>query len=188
MSVTKLPVEVIEEEQNILPYLLGGVRLDMPVPLALDVQFQSNYLANNGSLGLEWMLQNRSLVTSIGLRTSVWFGHLEMDYFRLKTFGIDMSPSVSAGLDLGDVTLKATGFVRFSYMKTDSDDKLLLEKYTPLSAYGAALTIEQPLWNDHWVALSIGATYAKFTYHSWITYTTLEDYLFYPEATFGFVL
>ena len=73
-------------------------------------------------------------------------------------------------------------------MKTQSEDVLLGEFYRPLSAYCLNFSIEQPLWNDHWVLIQIKLNYAKFFYQSWLAYSTVDEYLLYPQFSFGFIL
>jgi hypothetical protein len=154
----------------------------------LNFQFYSNYFANMGTLGLHWMIWGKKIAVTIGENTSIWFGHLELESIQLKSMGVIVSPVFSIGYDAAK--FKVTGCLELqnSYMKTLSHGVLLGEFYRPLSAIRFKFFIEQPLWNNHWVALGIKLNYAKFYYQSWLAYSSIDEYFLYPEFSFGIIL
>ena len=58
LSISRLPTEIVEEEINTSPMVLFDFRLGLPYNLSTTLLFNSNYMANHGSLGLQWTLIN----------------------------------------------------------------------------------------------------------------------------------
>lgn len=188
LSITKLPIALVDDEVNTSPMLKMDFRIGVSKRVDLNLQFYSNYLANLGSVGFQWMLLDSKLAMAIGENTSVWFGHLDLEAIQLKSMGVVVAPTLSIGYDANYFTLTAILEIQSSYMNTLSNDILLGEFYLPFSAYNFKFIIEQPLWNEHWVTLEIKLNYAKFYYQSWLTYSNIDEFFFYPEFSFGFIL
>ncbi len=188
LSVTKLPSAVVDDEINTFPMVTSDFRVGLIKNVSMNIQFYTNYLANNGSVGFQWNMLNNAVSLALGENTSVWFGHLQLDGIHLKSMGVLASPFLSIGYDVRDFMITARIEVQNSYLKTLSEDMLLGEFYQYFSAYNFQFNIEQPLWNEHWVVLGVKLIYAKFNYQSWLTYSAIDEYLFYPEFSFGFIL
>jgi len=188
VNVTKIPMEIAEEEINISPMAKAEFRIGLPEPFGMTLGIKGNYISNMGTLGVYWNAPVEGVALSAGVKTGMWFGHLESHYFDLKTFGINLHPGVSAGVAFDDVCVSVTADVQYGYLSTSSNDYLLIEEYYPHSAYSMGVVIEQPLWNDQWVALGAKLTYARTYHQSWLSYSTIRQYLLYPELSFGFIL
>lgn len=188
LSVTKLPSAIVDDEINTLPMITSDFRIGLIKNVSMNLQFYTNYLANYGTVGLQWSLLNNDISFAIGENTSVWFGHLQLDGIHLKSMGVLVSPFFSIGYDTRDFMLTARVELQSSYLKTLSEEVLLGEFFRYFSAYNFQFAIEQPLWNEHWVVLGVKLIYAKFNYQSWLSYSAIDEYLFYPEFSFGFIL
>ena len=99
-----------------------------------------------------------------------------------------LSPYVAVGLDFGDFLLSAQLETQTNRMWTQIDDKEIARKDHKIAGVALNLNLEQPLWHNHYVVLGVKLNYAKFFYQSWISYTTIDEYLLYPEFKFAFVL
>jgi hypothetical protein len=188
LSVSKLPQEIVEEEINTSPMLTGGAKLWLPGNVLASCELKMNYIANLSTLSLQWVPVHNKFQLGMGIYGSVWFGHLQMRAIRLKSFGVITGPYILAGYDFKKVLLSARIESQISYYKTSCEDVLLHEVIQPKSGISARFTIEQPLWRNHWTALGFTLNYAKFYYQSWLSYSTLNEYLIFPEITFSFIL
>lgn len=188
LSITKLPTPIVEEEINTAPKLSANFRMGLPLNFSLNLNMSSNYLSNMGTGGLQFHLINGDIAFSFGANMSVWFGHVDFESIKLKSWGYMAKPYVSAGLDLGEVLLTGSAELQWGKMLTYSEDKLLAEFNQPNSAYIIRLVAEQPLWKDRWFQLGIGLHYATFYYESWLSYSAIKEYLLYPEFYMGFIL
>ncbi len=187
-SITKLPTQIVEEEINTSPVVFGDFRLGLPLNFSTDFHFASNYISNIGTLGLQWDWVNSFISLAPGVKGSMWFGHVEMESIRLKSYGMLVTPYISAGVDFGDLMVAASIEMQYSHMFTFSEDSLLAEFDQPKSGLTFRITIEQPFFKDQWVLVGLALHYSTFYYQSWLSYSALKQYLLYPEFYFGFIL
>jgi hypothetical protein len=187
ISITRLPTEIVEEEVNTSPVIVADYRLGMPWKLSMGLKFSSNYISNLGSFTLYRSFINQRFSYALGGSFSIWFGHLDFPEIKLKSLGTIYTPMFSAGYDFRKFLLTLTAEMNCSFMKTFADDKLLGQFNEPWSLYSLKLSVEQPLWNNHSVILSVKNNYARFYYQSWLSYTTIKEFLYYPEFSFGFI-
>lgn len=188
LSLTKLPTAIVEEEINSSPMLNFGVRLGLPIDLSVFLEVGTNYIANIGHFAVQWSLLNKGISAAVGMRYSAWFGHLEMNAFNIKSSGMIAAPYITSGIDFSDFTLTGELSVESNYLYTTSDNVYLGEWFQPVSGVALKLAIEQPMWNDNYVILAAKLNYSKFYYQSWLSFSIFNEYLFYPEFSFSFIL
>lgn len=188
LSVSHLPSIVVEEEISQSPMLMFGVKLGMPYNLDFALSFQSNYIANYGLSEFYWNLIDKKFSLSFGAKFALWFGHLEMDAIHLKSYGGILYPSIKMSYDFEKYVISSELESQHSKMATYSEDEFLGTIREPSAGFAARFTIEQPLWSNQIVALSLKLNYAKFYYQSWLSFTTIDEYLLYPEILFAFEL
>lgn len=189
LSLTKLPTQIVEEEINSSPSIFLNSRLGLPLNFSIGFYFATNYISNIGTVSLQFNLDLGELNLAIGGSGSMWFGHVEMESIKLKSYGFLWKPLISLGFHVSkDVLLTSSLELQYGYMKTFSDDSLLAFFKQPNSNFVYRITVEQPLWNDNWVIWGVGLNFTNFYYQSWLSYNAIKDYLLYPEFYFGFIL
>jgi hypothetical protein len=187
VSLTRLPNDIIEEEINSLPMLNGDFKMGLPKKFMLHSKINANYISNMFSIGLQKSIIDKKNALAMGINTSFWFGQLYQDVIRLRAIGFVFNPYIIGGIHFKDFYLSLKFENQFSTMKTFSDDAMLGTSRQPNSAYSLQFVIEQPLWNNHWVAMGVKLNYATFNYQSWLTYSAIDKYLLYPEYSFAFI-
>lgn len=187
-SVTRLPIAIVEEEISYSPMAVVNFRLGLPVGLSFNLQFNSNYIANNGNLGLSWTFIDDKFSFAVAGKSSIWFGHLEMDAIRLKSYGLILSPAIIAGYRTNRFLLSAEFETQHSFFWTFSEDEKLGTLREPWAGFGLKFNLEHPLWKNQWIAIALKLNYSKFYYQSWLSYSTIDEFLLYPEIHIGFVL
>jgi len=195
-TLTKLPAYIVEEEINTSPALFGALRMELPLNFSTNLLISSNYISNIGTLGLMYHLNLGLTNLSVGMNGSMWFGHLDIEYIKLKAYGILVKPIATVGFDFNDFLLSSSLELQYGYMKTFSDDDSYLEwedefiskSWYPASCLSLRINVEQPLWNNNWVLLGVGLHWATFYYQAWITYSAIKQPLIYPEFYFSFIL
>jgi len=170
ISLTRLPNQIVEEEINTLPMINADFRMGLPLKLELHSQINTNYISNMFSLGLQKNIIDGKIALALGANVSLWYGQLHQEVIRLDAFGGILNPYIVGGVRFKDVYLSLKVENQFAIMKTFSEGVSLGKSPQPNSAYSFHFTIEQPLWNNHWVALGFKLNYAKFNYQSWLTY------------------
>jgi hypothetical protein len=187
ISLTRLPNEIIEEEINTLPMLNADFKIGLPLKFILHSKINANYISNMFSLAFQKSIIDRKIALSVGANTSYWFGQLYQDVIQLKASGFILNPYIIGGIHINDIYLSLKLENQYSTMRTYSEDAPLGRSFQPNSAYSFQFSIEQPLWNNNWVALGVKFNYAKFYYQAWLTYTAIDEYLLYPEYSFTFI-
>lgn len=187
-SLSKLPTEVVEEEINSAPILNFAFRLGLPGQITTIFELNTNYFTNYASLALQHSFVNKDLSLAGGIKFSGWFGHPQLSFTNVKATGMILSPYITTGIDFGDFILTATADVESYYIYNSSEGQKLGEWFKPLSGFGLKFSLEQPLWNNHWVNLGIKLNFSKFYYQSWLSFSTIDEYLLYPEFSLGFIL
>lgn len=187
-SIARLPAVVVEEEISFSPMVFAYYRLGLPLNLSLNIQLNSNYISNHLLGGLKWTFYDTDLSLSFGTNYSVWYGKLKTEGINLETWGTMLSPNVAIGIDFKKFLLSAEVETQYCWFQTYSDDENLGTIKKPAAGYAIKISLEQPLWDNNWLTLALKLNYARFYYQSWLTYTTINEYLLYPELIFGFVL
>lgn len=188
LGITRLPEQVVEEEISFLPMPNIDFRIGISKKWSLLLDINANYISNYANIGLIRSHSLGNTAFSIGSNFSAWFGHLEIESFKMKTWGLIFSPNISLGFDFGSLFFSAQFETQHHLLWNYSDEEILgvLKKFD--GGFAVRFTAEQPLWNNHWVALTLKLNYSKFYYQSWISYSTVDEYFFYPEFIFGFIL
>jgi hypothetical protein len=188
LGITRLPEQVVEEEISFSPMPNFDFRMGISQNWSVLLELNANYLSNYGTVGFQRTKSFGNVAYSIGANFSSWFGHLELESIKMKTWGMILSPHFTIGIDFGSM-LFSTQFETQHHVIWNYADKEFLGTLRKLDGgFAVRFCAEQPLWNDHWVALSLKLNYAKFYYQSWISYSTVDEYFFYPEFVFGFIL
>ena len=187
LSLTRLPNEIVEEEINTLPMLNADFRMGLPLKIMLHSKINTNYISNMFSLALQKNIIDKKFALAVGANSSFWFGQLYQEVIRLNAFGFIINPYIVGGVHFDDIYLSLKLENQYGTMRTFSEGVPLGKSNQPNSAYSFQFTIEQPLWNNHWVALGLKLNYAKFNYQSWLTYSAIDQYLLYPEYSFTFI-
>jgi len=187
ISLTRLPNQIVEEEINTLPMISADFRMGLPLKLVLHSQINTNYISNKFSLGLQKNIIDGKIALAVGANASLWYGQLHQEVIRLDAFGGILNPYIVGGVRFKDVYLSLKVENQYGIMKTFSEGVSLGKSSQPNSAYSFHFTIEQPLWNNHWVAMGFKLNYAKFNYQSWLTYSAINQFLLYPEYSFKYI-
>lgn len=187
LSITRVPLEITEEEINTSPMLNANFRIGLPKKFALQAKLNTNYISNMISVDIQKNLIDKKAVFGLGVNTSFWFGHLYQEVIKLNASGFIFNPYIIGGYKFKDFYLTVKLENQFSTMRTFSEDATLGKSSQPNSAYSFQFIVEQPLWNNNWVSLGVKLNYAKFYYQAWLTYTAIDEYLLYPEYSFSFI-
>jgi hypothetical protein len=188
LTLTKLPTEIVEEEINQSPMVNFSCRFDTPSKFWFYTKFKTNYLANYFVFGVNYTFINNNWSVSFGNDLALWFGHVEFSLFSLKARGLITYPNLAIGADFDDYFLSLKAEIQYSVTMTNVDGAYFGEIKENRPGVGLTFTVEQPLWDDNWVILGARLNYTTFYYQAWLSYSTLDEYLLYPELIFNFML
>ncbi len=187
LSITRVPLEITEEEINTLPMINAEFKIGLPKKISVFTKLNTNYISNMISIAFQKNVFEKRAIIGLGLNTSFWFGHLYQEVIRLNANGFILNPYIIGGYKFNNFYISCKLENQFSTMRTFSEDATLAKSSQPNSAYSFQFIVEQPLWNNNWVAIGVKLNYAKFYYQAWLTYTAIDEYLLYPEYSFSFI-
>jgi hypothetical protein len=152
------------------------------------LELKSNYISNYAAINIGWSYSLDPVYVQLGGKVALWYGHLSMDSESFSSNGWILSPFINVGMQFneiyGSILLESIHSRYYTY----SENEFLGIVRDPKAGLSIQLSLEQPLWNDNYVMLAAKFTYSKFFYQSWLSYSTIDDYLIYPEIIFGFLL
>lgn len=188
LSLAQLPSKIVEDVFDQVPMIELKGSLPLPGNLTAEAGLNTNIFTSQLSLSPSYSASFRKLSFNAGSELLFWFGFYKNDGFNVSVLGWGYSPFVSAGYDFDDfllsLRLSADIKAQSTYMR-----KISYKNYSPeFKGLAMSLAVEQPLWRDHWFALGFRANYTTFFYKSWISFSTFEQYTFYPEFFAGFLL
>lgn len=188
LSITKMPLEVVEEEINQSPLIVLNARLGLPLNFSLKSQFEMNVLTNSMDLELMWSKEFSIISMALSGKSKVWIGNLDFSPFDINATGLILYPTFKLSIDRKEYLMTFEVESQTSWIFTRSNDIELGQEFNLFNGIGVSLSIEQALWNNNWVVNSIKLNYVKSHYQSWLSYSTIDEFFLYPEITFSFIL
>jgi hypothetical protein len=188
ISVAKLPVIISENEVSHAPLLWLDFRMGLPYDISSGIELKSNYISNLAAISFGWTFSLHPFCFQVGGKVSGWYGQLSMDSEKFSSLGWILSPFIKSGMQFNEIYATLSLETLHSRYYTYSENEFLGIVRDPRAGIAVQLSVEQPLWHDNYVLLGVKFTYSKFFYQSWLSYSTIDDYLIYPEIMFGFIL
>ncbi len=187
ISMAQLPTKIVEDIFDQVPMIDLKLRFGLPFNFSATADLSSNIFTTLLKAGSIYSISHDNLSLSVGNDFLFWYGFFNNDDFDISVLGWGYSPSVSIGYDFADffISLKAEANIKAqnTYMKS-----LQYTKNSPkFVGTTFSFAVEQPLWKDNILAIGFRAYYTKFFYKSWISFSTFDEYLFYPEFFVGFI-
>lgn len=187
-SISSFPAVISENQVSHSPMLFGGFRIGMPLNISASINLSSNYISNYASISLICSPIQEPITIAIGGKIAGWYGQLELDAENFNSRGFILNPLINLGIRLDKLMLSIELESQYSRFFTYSENEFLGTVKEPEAGYGISINLEQPLWNDNYVVIGLKINYSKFFYQSWLSYNTIDEFLFYPEVLFGFIL
>jgi hypothetical protein len=185
------PVEITEALQVRWPAFDYHTLYGLPSNFSIDGRAAVQVLQNRVAVGPRWVSHVGPVSLSLGYDLAFWFAFLKVEGFDSKGHGWQGSPSLSLGYQLGrNVAASVKGELMMDYSLKTSQGDLDVTSISSKTFTGYALTmsLEQPVYHEHYMTLSFRAMYTKFYWQTWSLYSTFDRYLFFPEIAVGFIL
>lgn len=188
IGVTRFPNQVVEEEINYSPTLNFDARFALTDKWYLVGSLTSNYITNNLSVGPFWSTSLNNFHFSVGLISSGWYSHLNVDAIKLNTYGITATPRILMGYNLfnfkATLQIESHHHIFWNYLEKEYLGSTKIWD----GGFSVNLVTEQTFIDNINTIIGLRFHYTKFYYQSWLAYSVLDEYLFYPEFYFGVIL
>ncbi|MCX6155290.1 MAG: hypothetical protein NT007_14135 [Candidatus Kapabacteria bacterium] len=188
VSVTVLPRSVFEDAYSQLPMIYYKARYGLPYNFSANGRFNTVIFTNQASIGLMWSYNFNDYYIAAAYEWGQWFGFMESEGLSIKSRGSLNYPSISLGHQFDKVRLTLKGELMIQTQKTAVDGLAIGQSFNGISGYAISAIIEQPLWKNHTVLGEIKLNFNKFHYQTWLSYSTFNSFILYPEIIFGFNL
>jgi hypothetical protein len=183
-----LPRVVFEDEVSHLPMIYYKMRFGLPYNLSLTGKLSSIYYTNQASIGILWSYNKSGLFISPGFEWGQWYGFMNIDGLSVKSRGSLIYPSLTFGYQISQVLLSLKGELLIQTQKTSVDGEAIGKTFDGTTGIALSFIVEQPLWNNNFVTGEIKLNFTKFYYQTWLSYSTFDKPILYPEILFGFNL
>lgn len=185
ISITRLPIQIVEEEINYSPTLNFDTRFDVSKYFSIRGALITNYITNQLSVGPFYNHFFNNFSFSIGFYTSGWYSHLNIDEIKLNTYGITLSPKISIGYALHKLLTTIQFESQHNFFWNYLEKEYLGFTKILDGGFSINLITEQPFTDKINLAIALKLNYNKFNNQSWLAYSILDEYLFYPEFYLG---
>ncbi len=187
LSLAQLPTKIVEDVFDQVPTLELKYITGILPNLSLKGELNTNVITNQLVISPDYNFSINKFSFAVGNDLTFWYGFFKSDGFDVSVVGWGYSPFITAGFNADDffLSMKIAADVRAqnTFMKSlrykDSSPKFV--------GFTMTIAIEQPLWGNNYMALGFRAYYTKFFYKSWLSFSTFDQYLYYPEFFAGFV-
>ncbi len=185
--MAQLPTKIVEDVFDQVPMIELKMSYGLPYNFSAKADLHSNIITNQLTLSPLYSFSVSKFSFSAGSEFLFWYGFFNSDGFDVSVLGWGYSPFASIGYNFDEffLSLKAEANIKSqnTYMK-----RLSYKNDEPkFVGFTFSLAVEQPLWGSNNFALGFRAYYTKFFYKSWISFTTFDQYTFYPEFFAGFI-
>lgn len=187
LGITKIPMEVVEEEFNHFPTFIMDTRLNLKGNFSLKSKFEMNYVTD--ALDIEIAYSNSIFGTnySISAKGNTWIGNLDYDVFDVNATGLVVSPIFRIGKEFNRNYYTLEFELQQNWMWTRSDNIELGRILNQFNGYSLAFITEQEITKSLRLMYQFRLGVLKYSYHSWIAYSFIDEYLLYPEINFGII-
>ena len=187
-NLTVLPRAIVEEEIRQFPLLSYEARIGLPWNFSATGKIGSNVITNLGSISTQWSYSFGRFACAVGDEVAFWYGFSEIDGFDLTAQGWLNFPHVTVGFAFDDFMLSVRAETQIiTFQSTVAGETEVKSNKNAFSGFALGFVIEQPFWKNQHVKLGLKINYSKQMYQSWLAFSTFQDYLFYPEFSFGFI-
>lgn len=186
VSVTFLPRSLVEAEIREAPLLDLRIRYGLPNQFSLEGGIRSNVFTNFIDLRGRYAFNLDPVFIGPSLRIGWWYGFAPFDGFDIRAASWLNYPGIDFGLKYDSIRFGATIEAQIITSLTIRTDGITTEEtQNEVGGYALHLFLEQPFWGKTSTAIGLRVNYSKSIYQAWLAFSSFDEYLFYPEFTFG---
>lgn len=187
ISMAQLPTKIVEDVFDQVPMMELKINYGLPYNFIAKADLSTNVFTNLLTLAPAYSFSLNKFSFSMGNEFHFWYGFLKSEGFNINVMGWGYSPFASIGYDFDDLLLSLKVEANIKAQNTYMKNVQYTKSSPKFVGVTFSLAVEQPLWGDNYFALGFRAYYTNFFYKSWLSFTTFDQYTFYPEFFAGFI-
>jgi hypothetical protein len=188
-TLAYIPKAIVEEEIYYSPLADLNIRFGLPYDFSAHGRISSIGISNNFVFGGQWSHSFGKFSFALGYDWGYWLGFLKVKGFDVVANGFINYPGLTIGLDLSDFYVSLKGeLLWLTFNQTFTGENSVGGVMRELVGSAITYALEQPLWKKNYIAMGVKLYYTKFFYQSWVSFSTFDRMLFFPEFFVGFIL
>lgn len=188
-TLAYVPAIISEEEINQSPLIDFNMRLGLPYNFSANARISTIGITNNFLIGGQWNHSFNNFSFGIGFDFAYWLGSFRRPDFNVVANGTMNFPFISFGFDFDDfyVSLRAEAQI-VTFSETFIGDASVGGIQKELAGFTITYALEQLFWKNTHIVQGVRLSYTKFFYQSWLSFSTFDRYIFFPEFIIGIQL
>lgn len=188
-TLAYIPKAIVEEEIYYSPLADLNMRLGLPWNFSAHARISTIGITNHLMFGGQWSLSLGKFSISPSYDFGYWLGTIRIKGFDVVANGFINYPGLAIGVDFDDfyTSLKAE-LLWITFEETFTGETTTGGIKRELAGAAFTYALEQPFWKNTSIAMGVKLYYTKFFYQSWISFSTFDRTLFFPEFFIGFIL
>ena len=188
-TLTYIPKIISEEEINQSPLIDVNMRLGLPYNFSANARISTIGSTNNFLIGGQWKHSVNNFSVAIGFDFAYWLGFFRRPDFDVIANGTMNYPFISFGFDFDDayVSIRVEAQI-VTFSETFIGDASVGGIRRDLAGFAITYALEQPFWKNTHIVQGVKLNYTKFFYQSWISFSTFDRYIIFPEFIIGIPL
>ena len=191
LTLAKLPEDVVEEASAYIysPLFNYDAIYGLPAGFSAHGNFSTNWISFHLSVEPKWSYRYKRFSFAVGYEVAYIYGRLYKFGFNSKIKGWLNTPNLTVGVAFNKFTMSFKAEAIFiTSLEQFNDDIITSTDKNRSAGYSFGLTVEQPLWKNNFISLTLKGNYTRFYYPSWAAFPTWDRYNFIPEVIIGLVL
>jgi len=188
-TLAYIPAIISEEEINHSPLIDFNMRLGLPYNFSANARISTIGITNYIQVGGQWNHSFNNFSFGLGFDVAYWLGSFRRPDFKVVANGTMNYPFISLGFDFDNfyVSLKAEAQI-VTFSETFIGDASVGGIQKDLAGFIITYALEQPFWKNTQIVQGVRLSYTKFFYQSWLSFSTFDRYIIFPEFIIGIQL
>jgi len=188
IGIVILPRSVFEDAFSQIPILNYNARLDLPFNLILSGKFSTILFSNNLSTGILWNYKYHNFNLGAFTELGLWYGFYNSEGIDLGSRGWTFFPGVVVAYNFKDVYLTIKFNLMYQSQVTVAGENRIGKTFNGYTGYSVSIISEQNFLDNSVFSLELKLNYTTFHNITWLSYSTFDNLILYPELTFGIKL
>lgn len=187
LLLTMLPGPLVEDEIPV-PAVELQLRRGLAPNISMIASISTNVVSTIANLGAQWNAREGRFSWGVGANALGFLGWLSIEgqFDNNVAFAIAVLPYLKAGFRFDDFSVSSTFAASYSlYAGSDIADSKTEGPTGSWNDFYYAIAFEQPFLSTMRVSFGMSVMFSRTPYQSWITYNTIDQYMFLPSFFFG---
>ena len=188
-TLAYIPKTIVEEEIYYSPLADLNMRFGLPYNFSAHGRISTIGITNHFLFGGQWSFTTGNFSFAPSYDFGYWLGVINIKGFDVVANGFINYPGFIIGVDFDDFYVSLKGeMLWITFEETFTGETTTGGIKRELAGGAFTYALEQPFWKNTSIAMGVKLYYTKFFYQSWVSFSTFDRILIFPEFFVGFIL